>query len=144
MHKVVSIKQYSILNIYENLGGGELSPGKIEFGVVVVHFLLLLGPRFWGLTILSAVLTHASSHTNVGPRAFTRTCVAGLLYSPVRPLVDVNVFRVLQRAINTSKAGPSVSLTPTNPSETLRVFTDDLEWSLIFLFSVRARRVGDD
>ena len=34
--------------------------------------------------------------------------------------------------INTSKAGPNISLTPIDPSETLRVFTDDLEWSLIF------------
>ena len=54
-------------------------------------------------------------------------CVAGLLYSPVRLLVDVKVFRVLQRAINTSKAGPNVSVTPIDPSETPRVFTDDLE-----------------
>ena len=38
------------------------------------------------------------------------------------------VFRVLQRAINTSKkAGPNVSVTPIDPSETSRVFTDDLE-----------------
>ena len=80
----------------------------------------------------------------MAPRALTRTCVAGLLYSPVWALVDVKVFRVLQRAINTSKAGPNVSLTPIDPSETLRVFTDDLEWSLFVLFSVRARRVGDD
>ena len=59
-----------------------------------------------------------------------RTCVAKLLYSPVWPLVDVKVFRVLQRAINTSKAGPNVSVTdpaPIDPSETSRVFTDDLE-----------------
>ena len=75
--------------------------------------------------------THASSHTNVAPRALTRTCVAGLLYSPVRPLVDVKVLRCLQRAINTSKTGPSVSLTPIDPSETSRVFTDDAEWSKI-------------
>ena len=54
-------------------------------------------------------------------------CVVGLLYSPVRPYVDVKVFRVLQGAINTSKAGRNVSLTPIDPSETSRVFTDDLE-----------------
>ena len=76
--------------------------------------------------MFSAVLTHASSHTNVAPRALTRS-VVGLLYLLVRPLVDVKVFRVLQRAINTSKAGPNVSLTHIDPSETLRVFTDDLE-----------------
>ena len=35
--------------------------------------------------------------------------------------------RVLQRAIHTSKAGPNVSLTPIDPSETSRVFTVDLE-----------------
>ena len=94
--------------------------------------------------MVSAVLTHPSSHTNVAPRALTRTCVAGLLYSPVRALVDVKFFRVLQRAINTSKTIPNVSLTPIDPSETSRVFTDDVEWSLIVLFSSRARRVGDD
>ena len=38
MHKVLS-KQYSVPNVYENFGGGELSPGKIEFGVVVVRGL---------------------------------------------------------------------------------------------------------
>ena len=54
-------------------------------------------------------------------------CVAGLLYSPVWPLVDVKVLRVLQRAINTSKVGPIVSVTPIDPSEISRVFTDDLE-----------------
>ena len=78
-------------------------------------------------TVFSAVLTHASRHTNVAPRALTQTCVAGLLYSSVRLLVDVKVFRVLQRAINTSKAGPNVPLTPIDPSENSRVFTDDLE-----------------
>ena len=78
-------------------------------------------------TVFSAVPTHASSHTNVAPGALTRTCVAELLYSPVRPLVDVKVLRVLQHAINTSKAGPNVSLTPIDPSETSRVFTDGLE-----------------
>ena len=77
--------------------------------------------------VFSAVLTHASSYTDVGPRALARTCVAGLLYSPVRSLVDVKVFRVLQRAINTSKAGPNVSSTSIDPFETSRVFTDDLE-----------------
>ena len=78
-------------------------------------------------TVFSAVLTHASSHTNIAARALTRTCVAELLYSPVRPLVDVKVFQVLQRAINnTSKAGHNVSVTPIDPSETSRVFTDDL------------------
>ena len=77
--------------------------------------------------MFSAVLTHTSSHTNVAPRALTRTGVTGLPYSPVRPLVDVKVFRVLQRAINTSKAGPNVSLTPIDPSETSPVFTYDLE-----------------
>ena len=50
--------------------------------------------------------------------------------SPVRSLVDVKVFQVLQRAINTSKAGPNVSLTSMDPAETSCVFTDDLEWSL--------------
>ena len=69
-------------------------------------------------TVFFAVLTHASRYTNVAPRALTRTCVAELVYSPVRPLVDVKVFRVLQHAINTSKAGPSVALTPIDPSET--------------------------
>ena len=78
-------------------------------------------------TVFSAVLTHASRHTNVAPRALTRTCVAGLLYSSVRPLVDVKVFRVLQRAIDTSKADPNVSLTPIDPSKNSRLFTDDLE-----------------
>ena len=34
------------------------------------------------------------------------------MYLPVRPLVDVKVFRVLQHAINTSKAAPKVSLIP--------------------------------
>ena len=77
--------------------------------------------------MFSAVLTHASSHTNVAPRALTRTGVTGLPYSPVRPLVDVEVFRVLQRATNTSKAGPNVSLNPIDPSKTSPVFTDDLE-----------------
>ena len=84
--------------------------------------------------MFSAVLTHASRHTNVAPRALTRTRVAGLLYSPVRPLVDVKVFRVLLRAINTSKAGPNVSLTPIDPYETSRLITDDLDWSKGFLF----------
>ena len=84
--------------------------------------------------MFSAVLTHVLSNTNVTPRALTRTCVAELLYSPVRPLVDLKVFRVLQRAINTSKASPNVSLTPIDPSETLRVFTDDLELSFLLLF----------
>ena len=78
-------------------------------------------------TVFSAVLTHASRHANVAPRALARTCVAGLLYSSVRLLVDVKGFRVLQRAINTSKAGPNVSLTPIDPSKNSRVFTDDLE-----------------
>ena len=73
-----------------------------------------------------------------------RTCVVGLLYSSVRPLVDVKVFRVLQNTINTSKAGPNVLLTPIDPSETLRVFTDNLEWSLIVLVLALARRVGDE
>ena len=49
------------------------------------------------------------------------------MYSPVRPLVDVKGFRVLQRAISTSKAGPNVLVTPIDPSETKRVFIDDLE-----------------
>ena len=78
-------------------------------------------------TTSPGVLTHASSHTNVAPRALTRTCVTGLLYLTVRPLVDVKVFRVFQRAINTSKACPNVSVTPIDPSETSFVFTDDLE-----------------
>ena len=78
-------------------------------------------------TVFSAVLTHASCHTNVAPRALTRTCVAGLPYSSVRLLVDVKVFPVLQHAINTSKAGPNVSLTPIDPSKNSRVLSDDLE-----------------
>ena len=78
-------------------------------------------------TVFSAVPTHASNHTNVAPGALTRTCVAELLYSPVRPLVDVKVLRVLQHAINTNKAGPNVPLTPIDPSKNSRVFTDDLE-----------------
>ena len=41
LHKVVS-KEYRIPNIYENFGGGELSPGKIEFGVVVVRFFVVM------------------------------------------------------------------------------------------------------
>ena len=32
----------SVLNIYENFGGGDLSPAKIEFGVVVVRFFLVV------------------------------------------------------------------------------------------------------
>ena len=70
--------------------------------------------------------------------------MVGLLYSSVRPLVDVKVFRVLRNATNNSKAGLSVLLIPIDPSETLRVFTDNLEWSLIFLFLTLARRVGDE
>ena len=37
MHEVV-LGEYSVINIYENFGGGDVSPGKIEFGVVVVRF----------------------------------------------------------------------------------------------------------
>ena len=71
-------------------------------------------------------------------------CVAGLLYSLVWPLVDVKAFRVLQRAINTSKAGPNVSVTLIDPSETSRVFiTDDLEISLnLFVFNPGSPRRG--
>ena len=67
--------------------------------------------------VLYCTHTRIESHKRC-PRALTRTCVAGLLYSPVRPLFDVKVFRVLQRAINTSKSGPNVSLAPIDPSET--------------------------
>ena len=52
------------------------------------------------------------------------------------------VFRVSQRAINTSKAGLNVSVTPIDPSETSRVFTDDLELSLAFFIPVRLARRG--
>ena len=51
MHKVVS-KEYGIPNIYENFDGGELSPGKMEFRVVVVRFFLSLGSPFRGLTVV--------------------------------------------------------------------------------------------
>ena len=77
--------------------------------------------------MFSAVLTHASSNTNVAPRALTRTYVSGLLYSQVRPLVDVKVLGFAVRHQYQYKAGPNVSLTPIDPSETSCVFTDDLE-----------------
>ena len=92
-------------------------------------------------TMSLVVRTHdcvlCCTHTRIGshkrcPKSLHANCVAGLLYVPVRPLVDVKVFRVLQRAINTSKAGSNVALTPIDPSETSRVFTDDVEWSSIF------------
>ena len=53
MHKVLS-KEYSSSspNIYENFGGGELSPGKMEFGVVVARSFLSLGSPFRGLTVV--------------------------------------------------------------------------------------------
>ena len=41
MHKVV-LGEYSVLNISENFGGGDFSPGKIEFGVVVVRLFLVV------------------------------------------------------------------------------------------------------
>ena len=41
MHNIV-LGEYSVLNIYENFGGGGFSPGKIEFGVVVVRFFLVV------------------------------------------------------------------------------------------------------
>ena len=37
VHKII-LGEYSVLNMYENFGGGDFSPGKIEFGVVVVRF----------------------------------------------------------------------------------------------------------
>ena len=41
VHKIV-LGEYSVLNIYENFGRGDFSPGKIEFGVVVVRFFLVV------------------------------------------------------------------------------------------------------
>ena len=81
--------------------------------------------------LYSLLYSHASSHTDVASRVLKRTCVAGLLYSPVRPLVDVKVFRVLQRTINTSKAGPNLSLIPIDPPETSRVFTKFFQSGLV-------------
>ena len=37
MHKIV-LGEYSVLNIYESFGGGDFSPGKIEFEVAVIRF----------------------------------------------------------------------------------------------------------
>ena len=51
MHKIL-LGEYSVLNIYENFGGGDFSPGKNEFGVAVVRFFLSLGSPFRGLTVL--------------------------------------------------------------------------------------------
>ena len=87
-----------------------------------------------GTTSLAAVRTHdcvlCCTHTCIeSHERCPKSLDANLCgRTAVRPLVDVKVFRVLQRAINTSKAGPNVSLTPIDPSETSRVvFTDDLE-----------------
>ena len=40
-HKII-LREYSVLNIYEFFGGGDFSPGKIEFGVVVVRVFLVV------------------------------------------------------------------------------------------------------
>ena len=91
--------------------------------------------------MFSAVFTHASSHTNVAPRALTRTCVAGLLYLPVRPPSEF----CSASSVCTNKAGPNVSVTPIDPSETSRVFTHDLECQRFFVFRPgSSRSLGDD
>ena len=38
----IILGEYSVLNMYENFGGGDFSPGKIEFGVVVVRIFLVV------------------------------------------------------------------------------------------------------
>ena len=61
MHKVVS-KEYSIPNIYENFGGGELSPGKIEFGVVIVRGFFVVRASIPGLYTRNVFVIFGSSN----------------------------------------------------------------------------------
>ena len=67
------------------------------------------------------------SHKRCPKSLDANVCGRTAVLAGTAALVDVKVFRVLQRAINTSKADLNVSLTPIDPSETSRVFTDDLE-----------------
>ena len=52
MHKIV-LGEYSVLNIYENFGGGGFSPGKTEFGVVVVRYFLVVRVSIPGVNLFS-------------------------------------------------------------------------------------------
>ena len=110
-NKPSSVLDHYIIEL-RSVHGEAYLPSTVQCLLLQIRCLLL----YVYTTVFCAVLTHASSYTNVAPRALTHTCVAGLLYSPVRPLVGVEVFRVLQTAINTSKAGPNVSLTPIDPN----------------------------
>ena len=63
MHKVVP-EEYSIPIIYENFGGGELSPETIEFGVVVVRFFLHYKRLFPDHRFLLFVLQNIAGYKN--------------------------------------------------------------------------------
>ena len=54
MYKIV-LGEYIVLNIYEKFGGGDFSPGKIEFGVVVVHFFFVVRVSIPGVNCFHVV-----------------------------------------------------------------------------------------
>ena len=55
----IILGEYSVLNMYENFGGGDFSPGKIEFGVVVVRFFLVVRVSIPGV-VVTVPLYHLS------------------------------------------------------------------------------------
>ena len=48
-------EEYSILNIYENFGGGDLRPVKFVFGVVVIRVFLVVRASIPGLCTLTLI-----------------------------------------------------------------------------------------
>ena len=62
MHKIL-LGEYSVLNIYENFGGGDFSPGKIEFGVDVVRFFFVVRVSIPGVNS-GMVNKHSSSSSS--------------------------------------------------------------------------------
>ena len=69
MHKVVS-KKYIIPNMYENFGGCELSPGKNEFGVIVVRIFLVVRASIPGLRAVLNVPNFLSKYPNFWIRKY--------------------------------------------------------------------------
>ena len=68
VHKII-LGEYSVLNIYENFGGGDFSPGKIEFGVVVVRVFLVVRVSIPGVNCVSESDLPGTRGPTTGPPA---------------------------------------------------------------------------
>ena len=68
MHKILLV-EYSVLNIYENFGGDDFSPGKIEFGVVVVRFFLVVRVYIPGVNCILDILSISQSGGKTSKRS---------------------------------------------------------------------------